>query len=133
MTDERLSYHGNRKKVSRLRREDLPDVALAIVAANRGQCSPQRVFFRGTEVVDFRAPGIFSVVVLASDWDKLLPYIQQGYFSPILVASQPSTGYTRPDVWKSLSLLGVSSPSFYHYVLGILQKEFTDTYPTSML
>jgi hypothetical protein len=116
--DERLSYQSDRKKIARLRQEDLPLVAQAIVGFTRGEGSVHRGFFRGTEVVEFHSKGSADVTILATDWDHILPYIQQGYFNPILVAFGTGLGYTS---------------SFYDYVLGILRREFPDTYPTSSL
>lgn len=51
----------------------------------------------------------FDLTVLGSDWEKILPYIQDGSFSPAL------------------------DKLFYERVLYILQELFPDDYPTSNL
>lgn len=131
--DERLSYQLDRRKISHLRQENLPEVALAIVAAARGQCSAARTVYRGTSVVEFHAPGVLHVTILASDWARIHPYVKEGYFNPLLVPCEAPKGYFHPEVWKSLSLLGLDTASVFERVLGILRREFPDSYPTSNL
>ena len=75
----------------------------------------------------------FDVSILGSDWQKIMPYIQDGTFNPTLVPTAPQTGYLNPNIQYDSATLDDRDQLFYERVLHILQGLFPEDYPTSNL
>lgn len=126
--DARLSRYLDRR-LTRLRRPDLPDVAWAIVGHVEGLCRAQSLMVSNTSVVRIWGQGV-DVVVRKEDWDKVVPYLRDGTFNPLLfpvptsVPLDPSQELVAPDARRQ---------AFYQRVLGVLQTLFTEDFPTSDL
>jgi hypothetical protein len=120
--DERLGIIAG-VRPGRLLRSHLPDVARAIVQFSTGSTQVAREFLNGLEYVRF--DGATTVVVLAEDWDRILPYIRDGYFmsscwpTPRVV----TTGRDDPSLEAS------PNRALYDRVLATLQVLFPSDYP----
>ena len=117
------------KRPSRLRRQDLPDVATAITAYIRGYpvlAGPTDA--AGVRSMVFRSD-CFEVAVLMEDWAKIDPYVRADAFSPTLYP--PSAGYALSDPFIQLTPSMITSDLLYKRVLDVLTLLFPDAYPTS--
>ena len=116
--------------MSRLRLEDLPAVAFALVTTIRKLVPVQvnHVTVSGAPVVLFRSDW-FNVPILREDWQKIEPYVRDDTFSPSLFP--PFAGYVllRPDA--ELSPESFSSDPMYRKILDTLTVLFPNKYPVS--
>ena len=119
------------KRLTRLRQEDLPDVAKAICGYERGLVRAERSFQRQVAFFRFTARGL-DVVVLASDYAKILPYVQDGTFDPIQYPP-PQRAEASPDLDPEVSRIDQWDPVFYTRVYGLLRALFPESYPISNL
>lgn len=122
--DNRL-YHIFGRRPSRLRQQDLPDVAFALTVLAR-RLVPVRVDsadLTGAKVITLTSEW-FAVAVLLEDWLKIEPHIQEGFFSPVLY---PVPGLGRPSSDQ------LARDPLYNRILSVLTLEFPDSYPTSDL
>ena len=126
--DSRLPYYLGRR-LTLLRKSDVPPVALAIVGHVEGFCEAQRLTVHETPVIRIWGSGV-DVVVRGEDWEKIIPYLRDGTFNPIAVPV-PKSVPLHPVL--DLSLLDARQQAFYARVLGVLQTLFPDDYPTSNL
>lgn len=117
------------RRLSRLRQEDLPDVAKAICGYERRLVRAERVFSRQVAYYRFVGQGL-DCIVLATDYAKILPLILDGTFDPSQYPA-PQTG--NPGVPADLSTLDQWDSVFFTRVLGHLRALFPDSYPTSDL
>jgi hypothetical protein len=125
--DNRLfKVHGQR--LHGLRRQDLPEVARAIVAVVRKQAQASRERYQGVGYVRLSGSGI-DEIVLASDWDLVTPFIEDGTFSPLTYPTGSCFGYLDPDTHFDGATLDRKDWYFYQRVLGVLEQIFTDSYP----
>jgi hypothetical protein len=74
-----------------------------------------------------------NLTILGEDWEKILPFIQDGTFNPVLVPTSSHVGWLHPDRHFDSASLDARDPRFYERVLHILQGLFPDDYPTSNL
>jgi hypothetical protein len=105
-------------------------VARAIVAVVRKQAKATRGKQRNVEYVHLAGSNT-DEVILASEWALILPYIEDGTFSPIRYPVAPGFGYLDPLVHFDGSTLDRKDWFFYQRVLGVLQQLFPESYPTS--
>ncbi len=122
--DNRLKlFFGQR--VSRLRRQDLPEVAYALTLASRNRIpvSFGRDTLAGADVVTVTSEW-FALTVLATDWVKIEPYIRDGDFT---VAAKP--GASTQDVQVRPDPAQISTDPLYKRILHVLTLEFPDSYP----
>jgi len=113
-----------------LRRQDLPLVARALVAAFRRRALVKVGRIRDLGYVRIEAPG-YHVQILESDWSKILPYIQDGTFNQFLFKSQVDSVWLDPNTQHASSIIDFTDKQYYLKVLGILQGLFPVAYPTS--
>ena len=74
--DEQLSQIGG-KRLGKLRRPDLPQLAQAIVDAERGKCRATTGALKGKRFVNLRRKGGgYDVYVRGEDWDKIFPFLR---------------------------------------------------------
>jgi hypothetical protein len=113
-------------------RQDLPILARALVAVFRkkGQAKIGRTKNLGW--VRLETPE-FHVQVLASDWAKILPYIEDETFNQAIVKSQIDSVWIDPLTSHAPPLIDRTDRQYYLRVLGILQQLFPTAYPTSDL
>lgn len=116
----------------RLRKSDLPIVAVAIIAIVRQQGVARSGVFKNVPYVRLSGQG-FDLSVLGEDWEKILPFIQDGTFNPSLVPVAAVAGYLHPEEQNNVATLDVRDRLFYERVLYTLQGLFPDDYPTSNL
>jgi hypothetical protein len=80
--DQRLfRIHGTRPQ--RLTKQDLPQLAKAMVAYMRKEASVERAFAQNIAYVRFSGVGI-NVLVRSEDWVKVVPYLRDGTFNAII-------------------------------------------------
>jgi hypothetical protein len=115
-----------------LRQEDLPELARAIVAVIRKRATIGTNRSRGVDYVTIRQPGT-ELNVLGSDWALILPYIQEGAFSPMLRPVDSGAKFLHPEVFHNDSVIDLGDKPLYFHVLAYLRVTFTETYPTSDL
>lgn len=131
--DERLSLYGDQRRLLPLRKTDLPNLALAIVAYQRRQAQVWHGTTRGvTWVRLFSTDGRLDAYVRADDWEKILPYLRDGAWNPMVVAV-PDTGFLHPERALDIPSLPVNDRALYARVLGDLEREFPVDFPTSKL
>lgn len=119
------------RRPKRLRRQDLPPVAKAIVSFIRKQSHASVGVSQNLAYVWLRGndPG---VVVLKEDWEKILPYIEDGTFSPTQLPV-PRICPLDPRVTYDDATLDWQDAYLYKRVLVVLQGLFPEEYPTSDL
>lgn len=132
MVDSRIYNTTSGERPHHLLRTDLPVVARAIVAVVRKQGHARAGVLRQVPYVRLLGRD-FDLSILGSDWEKILPYIQDGTFDPIIVPASPQTGYLSPDTQYDSATLDDRDSLFYERVLRILQGLFPGDYPTSNL
>lgn len=126
--DNRLGLLAS-KRPSHLRKQDLPDVAVAITTATRGypvQVGPTS--YQGIRVMCFRSVW-FETYILEEDWAKIDPYVRSDYFSPTVYPVYAGYELSDPSVQFSPSL--VTQDPLYKRVLDVLTMLFPVSYPTS--
>jgi hypothetical protein len=125
-------FYATDKQLSALSTQDLPVVAKAICGYERGmvhveQCSKHQVEFLRLFAQNF------EVLVLTSDWKKIVPYLASGWMTSGVVAPQPIHDRLHDALCGSLGLAELETwdKAFYQRVLATLQTIFTESYPTS--
>lgn len=115
------------KRPSRLRRQDLPTVAMAITTYVRGYpVAAGPLTTETVHVMTFKSD-LFEVAVLWDDWMKIDPYVRDGAFSPTLFPV--SAGYQLSDPRVTINPSMVRSDPLYKRVLNVLTLLFPDEYP----
>ena len=124
--DSRLYYQFDRR-LSRLRQEDLPNLALAMTVYLRGvlPTNISRVTRWGTHGI-MLASREFQVAVLAEDWKKIEPYLKDDVFYP---ARYPLPYTTQVEQVYDPGAI-VQDP-LYQRILDVLTTLFPEVYPTS--
>jgi len=114
------------------RRQDLPLLAQALVAVfrKRGQAKIGRT--KNIGWVRLETP-TYHVQVLAEDWAKILPYIQDESFNQVIVKSQLDSVWIDPNTAHAPPLIDRTDRQYYLRVLAVLQGLFPTAYPTSTL
>jgi len=109
-------------------KSNCPDLAKAIVLFAVGDVQVVRDFRGGLEYVRFTGSTV-NVVVLASDWDLVLPYVRDGYFESSIYPT-PRT-VVRDPMYDDFSLETSPYRPMYDRILTTLQMLFPDDYPNS--
>lgn len=127
--DNRLGLLFDRR-LSHLRTQDLPNVAFALTTYIRKLVPVQVavVSISGAEAVSLSCPW-FQIAVLAEDWKKIQPYLQDDTFTPAIVALPFSGQLLRPE--QVLIPSQVVQDPLYKRVLDVLTLLFPTSYPTS--
>ncbi len=115
-----------------LLRSDLPEVARAIVACERGQARVYRDFRANIAIIILKGVGI-DVLVRGDDWALILPYLNDttSQFSFLPTPwSTSNTGRTTVALDEDQTQ---QDPELYQRVLTVLNTLFTRDYPTSNL
>ncbi len=113
-----------------LRQQDLPLVARALVAAFRQQAVVKTGRTKNVGYVRIEMSDC-HVQILAADWAKILPYIQNDTFNQVIVKSQIDSVFLDPVTAHASPLIDRTDRQYYLRVLGILQGLFPEAYPTS--
>lgn len=131
--DERVSLFGDARRLLPLRKPDLPNLALAIVAYQRQQAQVWHGLTREVAWVRlFSNDGRLNVYVRGDDWAKILPYLEDGRWNPAIVAV-PKTVYLHPSRALDIPSLPINDQALYVRVLMDLEREFPTDFPTSNL
>lgn len=126
--DNRL-FHVDGRKILRLRQEDLPELARAIIAVVRRRARAGFFRVQDVDVVELQGVGV-SALVQGADWARILPYLQDESFNTLLTPAAATFGYNDPDIAFGEPILDRADLQLYHRVHGTLQGLFTETYPT---
>ena len=119
------------QRLKHLRQTDLPSLALVIVGHAR-QLVVAKWGLHGTvPVMCLQGRGL-SVQVRYDDWAKIVPYLKDGTFNPLLTAFE-RVPYLQPEFVFTLATLDLVDRDFYTRVLGVLRVLFPEAYPTSEL
>ena len=125
--DARLQLVDGRM-LSRLRQQDLPQAAKAIVGYTRGLVTAERVFSRQVPYYRFLGPGL-DCIILATDFVKIIPLLKNGVLDPLQYPVPPI--YPADPVNPDLSGIDQWDPVFYARVYNQLLRLFPESYPTS--
>ena len=104
---------------------DLEPVARAIVDALQGKARVTRDRVRGVETVELSADA-YHVVLLASEWDLILPYLKDGYFQ---TAIYPTPRQVDRHIEGPPDLVTNQLQPLYQRVLMTLQTLFPGGWP----
>ncbi len=123
--DNRLSLAFG-KRVSRLRSQDLPDVAYGLTLTIRN-LSPVQITQKsigGAPTMLFSSPD-FKLAILVSDWLLIEPYFKDYTLSPVF--------YPTPDFYATLKgpppRNRIQTDTLYKRVLDVLTLLFPESYP----
>lgn len=130
MVDSRLFRIGGRRIV-RLRKEDLPELARAIVAVTRIRARARAgvVTVANVKYVEIVGKNV-DVLVPAEDWKRILPYVQDESFNPVIFPSRQASQPLDPQIAFDELLLDHADRPLFERTLGILTGLFTETFPT---
>lgn len=110
---------------------DLPTLAKAIVAYERGKARVACGVTRGVSYVRLSGEG-FDVVILGGEWARLQGHLKAGDFNTAVV---PVPVEVVPDPYLKHSPMNADlfDSAFYHRVLGVLQTLYTTRFPRAKL
>lgn len=117
---------------TKLRQQDLPLVARALLSLFRRQAVAKTGRVKNISYIRIEAKD-FQVQILASDWAKILPFIQDDSFNQVVVKSQIDSVYLDPTTMHASPLIDHTDREYYLRVLYTLQGLFPEAYPTSNL
>lgn len=114
--------------MGRLRRSDLPPVALAIVGSLRGQCVAWRLDIEYQDMVRvYTNDGRVSVYIRGEDWVRIAPYLLTG-FNPVQYPAVVPV-VLDPVTASDVAVLDQFDRDLYTRVLGVLLSLFPEDYP----
>lgn len=128
MVDSRLFRIGGRRVV-RLRKEDLPELARAIVAVTRIRARAGVATVANVPYVEIVGKNV-NVMVPAEDWKRILPYVQDESFNPNVYPARQATQPLDPQIAFDELLLDHADKPLFERTLGILTGLFNETFPT---
>lgn len=127
--DSRLFFVG-RQRVAPLRVDDLPQVARAIVGYTRRRTQLQTGRVADVGFVRFRTSGEADVLVLESDWRRIMPFVQGEDFNTQLAPAELTGQFGDRAGAFSEPVLDRADRKLYDRILGVLSGLFTQAYPT---
>lgn len=116
----------------RLRRQDLPLVARALVSLFRRKAQLRTGITKNVGYIRIDAPE-FRVQILREDWVKILPYIKNDFLNQVVFKTQIDTVVLHPERDHEPSIIDRTDEQYYVRTLQLLQELFTEAYPTSQL
>lgn len=125
--DNRLFYVDDRRVV-RLRKEDLPKLARAMVAVIRGRARAGVARVKNVDFIELKGPAA-DVLVIRSDWEKILPFVQDETFNTQVSPVEPPGRYLDPQVAYSEPILDRADRLLYNRIVGVLTGFVTETFP----
>lgn len=111
------------------RTQDLPLLARAIVALFKGGAKVKTGWVKNLGYVRIETRD-FQVQLLAKDWSKILPFIQDGSFEETVTKAQMDALYLDPTLVNDNSLVDRNNLQYYLKILYTLQSLFMESYPT---
>lgn len=128
--DQRLfKIAGHRPE--RLTRSDTPEVARALTAYYRRQAQVSRGVLNEVAYVRLANPGVLDVVIRWDDWVKILPYLTDGSWDPMIIP-EPTLFVSQPSTLADGSRIGATNDGLYHRILNVLNQLFTVEFPQSI-
>lgn len=128
--DERLSRAYGRR-IRRLTREDLPQLAYAITIVIRKQGHAEVYDHGALKCVRLHGNGV-DVSVLQEDWDKIVPYLLDGTLDPTLTPVPRKVGTDALSV-VDLPWIDLRDAHFKDKVLALLTTLFPVSYPKPLI
>jgi len=126
--DNRLFYVDGRRIV-RLRKEDLPELARALIAVIRKRARAGVARVKNVDYIEMVGPDT-HVFVLRSDWERIYPFVQDESLNTLVAPAEPPGRYSDPQVAYSEPILDRADRKLYDRILGILLGLFTEEFPT---
>lgn len=114
----------------RLRRQDLPLVARALVSLFRRQAQLRTGITKNVGYVRIETSE-FKVQILQEDWVKILPSIKNDFLNQAVFRTQVDTPVLYPDRDRDPSIIDRTDQQYYTRTLQLLQELFPEAYPTS--
>lgn len=71
-----------------------------------------------------------EVLILRSDWDKILPLVQEGAFDPLVDPVESGVAYSDPKIAYNEPVLDRADRRLYNRIVGSLYDLFPETFPT---
>ena len=118
------------QRLARLYVKDLPRLARGIVAVIRNRAHARAHVARNVPFVRIKSDE-HDILVMKEDWEKILPYIQDGTFNPMVVPRNPQVGYLDFRIAYGEPVLDHADRRLFEAILGTLQLLFTERFPTS--
>lgn len=112
------------------RQQDLPLLARALVAVFRKRGQAKIGIKKNVRFVRLETPE-FHVQLLASDWAKIMPYIEDESFNQVVVKSQIDSVWIDSLTAHATALVIRTDQQYYLRILTVLQGLFPTAYPTS--
>lgn len=128
MVDSRLFRIGGRRVV-RLRKEDLPELARAITAVTRQRARAGVTTVSNVSYVEITGKNV-DVMVPADDWARILPSVQTESFNPVVFPARQASQPLDPQVAFDEPILDHADKPLYERTLGLLTGLFNETFPT---
>lgn len=129
MDNRLLEIYGQRP--SPLRQDDLGLLARMMIAVIRGRGTVGYARRSGVGVVVLHDNEDRKFTVLRDDWRKIMPFIQDGTFSPAVTPAAPRVGYASPEVAYGESVLDRADRFLYDRIVNTLSPLFPEAFPTS--
>lgn len=114
------------------RQQDLPLLARALVAVFKKRGQAKIGIKKNVRFVRLETPE-FHVQLLASDWAKIMPYVEDENFNQVVVKSQIDSTWIDPQTAHDTAILSRTDRQYYLRILGVLQGLFPTAYPTSAI
>lgn len=117
----------------RLTRNEVPDLAKAIVAFIRGRARVERLVVQDVACIRiFNLAAGLDVNVRGDDWVKVIPYLKDGSWDTSLFPV-PEPVVLHVNTYYDPSVVDVNDRPLFERVLNVLDKLFTIEFPTSNL
>lgn len=128
--DQRLQQIGGLRP-HRLTQNEVPAVARGICAYMRRRALVDKHLILGVSCIRIsnQASGI-DALVRADDWAKILPYLKDGSFDPTVVPVLESVVLNPIPNFDS-SVIELRDRELFNRIVGVLNRLFPVTYPTS--
>jgi hypothetical protein len=127
--DNRLFYVDGRRLV-RLRKEDLPELTRVLIAVIRKRARAGVARVKNVDYVELVGQGA-NALVLRSDWELILPFVQDESFNTLFAPVEPPVRYLEPVVAYNEPILDRADRFLYGRILGILTGLFPDSTPVA--
>ncbi len=115
-----------------LRKNDTPALARAIVAVQRGRAIVGRCAVQGTDCILFEDKRThIKLLVLAQDWLKVVPYLSDGTFDPLVIPTYHWVTVNQ-DRFDS-AVTDIRDQELYSRVLTVLERLFPVEFPTTKI
>lgn len=121
------------RRLARLRKQDLPEAALALLETIRKRATISGLRRNNVSFVWIRGRRA-NLTILKEDWEKIEPFFKDGSFVPLVTPILGDRGgWLRREVAYDGPPLDGADKGLYETILQQLQQLFPEEWPTSLL